>query len=151
VLVLMSTSKTSLVSLMLGVAAIGFVWIARRGPAIGAAATWTGITGVMLLGAFILFASDVFFAILGKDATLTGRTKIWAAVMREIEDRPWLGYGYQAVWGDKSGWGRSPGSARTPASRPSTPTTAGWSNGWAWACWAWSPGGCSTCRPWPWR
>jgi exopolysaccharide production protein ExoQ len=47
----------------------------------------------------------VFFAILGKDATLTGRTKIWAAVMREIEDRPWLGYGYHAVWGDKSGWG----------------------------------------------
>ncbi len=25
--------------------------------------------------------------------------------MREIEDRPWLGFGYQAVWGDKSGWG----------------------------------------------
>jgi exopolysaccharide production protein ExoQ len=121
VLVLMSTSKTSLVSLMLGVAAIGFVWIARRGPALGAAATWTGITGVVLLGAFILFASDVFFAILGKDATLTGRTKIWAAVMREIEDRPWLGYGYQAVWGDRSGWGsvrldqqerRLPGPAR---------------------------------------
>jgi O-antigen ligase len=105
VLVLMSTSKTSLVSLMLGVGAIGFVLVARRGPAAGAAATWAGVTGVMLLTAFILFAADVFFAILGKDATLTGRTKIWAAVMREIQDRPWLGYGYQAVWGDKSGWG----------------------------------------------
>lgn len=105
VLVLMSTSKTSLVSLMLGTAAIGFVWIAQRSPAAGAAATWTGVTGVVLIGAFILFASDVFFAILGKDATLTGRTKIWDAVMREIQERPWLGYGYQAVWGDKSGWG----------------------------------------------
>ncbi|EJL29616.1 lipid A core-O-antigen ligase-like enyme [Caulobacter sp. AP07] len=105
VLVLMSTSKTSLVSLMLGVGAIGFVLVARRGPAAGAAATWAGVTGVVLLTAFILFAADVFFAILGKDATLTGRTKIWAAVMREVQDRPWLGYGYQAVWGDKSGWG----------------------------------------------
>jgi O-antigen ligase len=105
VLVLMSTSKTSLVSLMLGVGAIGFVLVARRGPAAGAAATWVGVTGVVLLTAFILFAADVFFAILGKDATLTGRTKIWAAVMREVQDRPWLGYGYQAVWGDKSGWG----------------------------------------------
>jgi O-antigen ligase len=105
VLVLMSTSKTSLVSLMLGVVALAFAWIARRGPAMGTAATWTGVTGIVLLGAFILFASDVFFAILGKDATLTGRTKIWSAVMREIEDRPWLGYGYQAVWGDKTGWG----------------------------------------------
>jgi O-antigen ligase len=105
VLVLMSTSKTSLVSLMLGVGAVGFVLVARRGPAAGAAATWAGVTGIVLLTAFILFAADVFFAILGKDATLTGRTKIWAAVMREIQDRPWLGYGYQAVWGDKSGWG----------------------------------------------
>jgi len=105
VLVLMSTSKTSLVSLVLGLGAIGFVLVARRGPAAGAAATWVGVTGVVLIAAFILFAADVFFAILGKDATLTGRTKIWAAVMREIEERPWLGYGYQAVWGDKSGWG----------------------------------------------
>ena len=105
VLVLMSTSKTSLVSLVLGMGAIGFVLVARRGPAAGAAATWAGVTGVVLLAAFILFAADVFFSILGKDATLTGRTKIWSAVMREIEDRPWLGYGYQAVWGDKSGWG----------------------------------------------
>jgi len=104
-LVLMSTSKTSLVSLMLGVAALGFVLIARRGPAAGAAATWTAVTGVVLLAAFLLLASDVFFAILGKDATLTGRTKIWSAAMVEIQDRPWLGYGYHAVWGDKSGWG----------------------------------------------
>ena len=105
VLVLMSTSKTSLVSLVLGAGAVGFVLVARRGPAVGAAATWAGVTGVVLLIAFSLFAADVFFAILGKDATLTGRTKIWSAVMREIEDRPWLGYGYSAVWGDKSGWG----------------------------------------------
>ncbi|GGL39679.1 hypothetical protein GCM10010983_40890 [Caulobacter rhizosphaerae] len=105
VLVLMSTSKTSLVSLVLGAGAVGFVLVARRGPAVGTAATWAGVTGVVLLIAFSLFAADVFFAILGKDATLTGRTKIWSAVMREIEDRPWQGYGYSAVWGDKSGWG----------------------------------------------
>ncbi|HWU15623.1 MAG TPA: O-antigen ligase, partial [Caulobacter sp.] len=105
VLVLMSTSKTSLVSLVLGAGAVGFVLVARRGPAVGTAATWAGVTGVVLLITFSLFAADVFFAILGKDATLTGRTKIWSAVMREIEDRPWQGYGYSAVWGDKSGWG----------------------------------------------
>lgn len=105
VLVLMSTSKTSLVSLILGMGAIGFVLIVRRGPAAGAAATWVAVTGVILLAAFILFAADTFFAILGKDATLTGRTKIWAAVMRQIEEQPWLGFGYSAVWGDTSGWG----------------------------------------------
>lgn len=105
VLVLMSTSKTSLASLMVGGAALVFVLIARRSPAAGAAITWTGVTGVVLLGGFVLVASDVFFALLGKDATLTGRTEIWSAAMRQIEQRPWTGYGYAAVWDNKSGWG----------------------------------------------
>jgi len=104
-LVIMSQSKTSLASLILGLMALGFVWICQRGPAYGAAATWAGVTGVVLLVLFLLLASDVFFAILGKDATLTGRTQIWTAAMRQIEQRPWLGYGYAAVWSDKSGWG----------------------------------------------
>jgi len=104
-LMLMSQSKTSLASLMLGLMALAFVWICQRGPAYGAAATWAGVTGFLLLAAFIVFASDVFFHLLGKDATFTGRTQIWTAAIRQIELRPWLGYGYAAVWGDKSGWG----------------------------------------------
>jgi O-antigen ligase len=101
-LVLMSTSKTSLASLLVGGAALAFVVIAQISPAAGAAVSWAGITGVMLLVGFLLVAADVFFAILGKDATLTGRTKIWDAVIHRIEERPWLGYGYSAVWDDKS-------------------------------------------------
>lgn len=104
-LVIMSQSKTSLASLMLGLMALGFVWICQRGPAYAAAATWAGVTGFLMLAAFIVFASDIFFGILGKDATLTGRTQIWEAAFRQIELRPWLGYGYAAVWSDKSGWG----------------------------------------------
>lgn len=104
-LVLMSQSKTSLASLMLGLMALGFVWICQRGPAFGAAATWAGVAGFVMLVLFIVFASDVFFGILGKDATLTGRTQIWTAAFRQIEQRPWTGYGYAAVWSDKSGWG----------------------------------------------
>ena len=104
-LVLMSQSKTSLASLMLGLMALAFVWICQRGPAFAATATWAGVTGFLLLAAFIVFASDVFFGILGKDATLTGRTQIWAAAMRQIEQRPWEGYGYAAVWDDKTGRG----------------------------------------------
>ena len=104
-LVLLSTSKTSLVSLILGAGAVGFVWVARRGPASGVMATWAAVLGALLLAGFLLFASDVFLEILGKDATLTGRTKIWAAALRQAELRPWTGYGYSAVWDDKSGWG----------------------------------------------
>lgn len=104
-LVLMSQSKTSLASLLLGLMGIAFVWICQRGPAYGAAATWAGVTGFVLMVMFVLFASDVFFSILGKDATLTGRTEIWTAAFRQIEQRPWAGYGYAAIWSDTSGWG----------------------------------------------
>lgn len=104
-LVLLSTSKTSLVSLFLGAAALGFVWVCRRGPVSATAATWAAVMGAGLLAAFLLFAADVFLGLLGKDATLTGRTQVWSAAMRQIELRPWTGYGYSAVWDDKSGWG----------------------------------------------
>ncbi len=105
VLVLLSTSKTSLVSLILGAGAIGFVWFAKRGAVSGVAATWAAVLGALLLAGFLLFASDVFLELFGKDATLTGRTKIWAAAIRQAELRPLTGYGYAAVWDDKSGWG----------------------------------------------
>jgi len=36
--------------------------------------------------------------ILGRDATLSGRTAIWAQVMQCIGLRPWFGYGYGAFW-----------------------------------------------------
>ena len=104
-LVLMSQSKTSLVSLLLGSMAMGFVFVVQRGRAIGVASVWLAVTACGLLGAFVFFASDVFFNLLGKDATFTGRTEIWAGIMRQIERRPWTGYGYAAVWSDHSGRG----------------------------------------------
>ncbi len=35
---------------------------------------------------------------LGKDVTLSGRTVIWSAVLRSVEKRPLLGWGYNAFW-----------------------------------------------------
>lgn len=37
---------------------------------------------------------------LGKDLTLTGRTDIWSAMFDLIWERPWFGYGFNAVWRD---------------------------------------------------
>ena len=34
----------------------------------------------------------------GEDLTLTGRTIFWALLVRMIQDRPWLGYGYKGFW-----------------------------------------------------
>jgi exopolysaccharide production protein ExoQ len=103
-LVLLSTSKTSLVSLLLGFGAFVFVWLIRRGPAMSVAVTWAGIVGIFLMAGVALFAADQVFELLGKDATLTGRTKIWAAAMRQVELRPWTGFGYGTIWGDLNPW-----------------------------------------------
>ena len=105
VLVLMSTSKTSLLSVGLGAGAIALIWTVRRGPAAGVAATWVAVVGLAVVAAFAFVASDVLFGLLGKDATLTGRTKIWTAVLRQINERPWQGYGYAATWDNESPWG----------------------------------------------
>ena len=103
-LVLLSTSKTSLVSCLLGCCGLVLVWIVRRGPVGRLVGTYGAVIGILLVGFVALVASNVVLAALGKDATLTGRTQIWAAVMRRIQDRPWLGYGYGAVWDDTSPW-----------------------------------------------
>jgi exopolysaccharide production protein ExoQ len=103
-LVLMSTSKTSLLSVGLGVGAIALIWTVRRGPAAGVAATWTAVVAIALVAGVAFLASDVIFGLLGKDATLTGRTMIWKAVLRQINERPWQGFGYAAVWDNESPW-----------------------------------------------
>ena len=104
VLVLGSTSKTSLVSCLLGAAGIGLVAVIRRGPVGRVVGTWGALAAAAALGLGLLLASNVFLAVLGKDATLSGRTKIWAAVMNRIQERPWLGWGYAAVWSDTDPW-----------------------------------------------
>ncbi|MDO8324737.1 MAG: O-antigen ligase [Phenylobacterium sp.] len=107
-LVVMSTSKTSLVSVMMAVAGLMFVALVRRGPAIGVATSWLAVLALVMVMSVAIFASDVLFKALGKDATLTGRTEVWAAAIHQIEKRPWTGYGYGAVWDDTSRWGPLP-------------------------------------------
>ena len=41
---------------------------------------------------------NLLFEVLGSDATLTGRTELWAIVLRFISEKPLLGWGYQAMW-----------------------------------------------------
>jgi O-antigen ligase len=104
-LLLLSTSKTSLVALFLGLGVFGFVLLARRGGAMAVVAVYAAVLALVTLGAALWLAPNIFLELLGKDATLTGRTKIWAGVIRQARLRPWLGYGYGAVWTETSRWG----------------------------------------------
>jgi exopolysaccharide production protein ExoQ len=50
------------------------------------------------LGVVLVANSDLALALLGRDATLTGRTTLWHAVIVSIMKRPILGYGFDAFW-----------------------------------------------------
>lgn len=91
-------SATSIASLVAGVATfLGLMLCMRFPPMVRA--------GVLALSASacVLFAAlegglDLFLGLMGRDATLTGRTYIWAEGLNEISAKPILGYGYQAWW-----------------------------------------------------
>lgn len=101
-LVALSTSKTALIVLILVLGSMAFVGVVKSGPKRAVAATWLGAVG--LIGAVLIITtqSELLFEVLGKDATLTGRTEIWSGIMRQMADHPWLGFGYGAVWDDPS-------------------------------------------------
>ena len=99
-LVLATQSKTSLLCLLIGLAFVGGFWSLRRGgAAFSVVAIWFGVV-LGLTGLWLWESHSVtLLEALGKDPSLTGRTDIWAALMRKVADEPWTGYGYGAFWG----------------------------------------------------
>ena len=87
------------------------------------------------------FAPQTLLGLLGKDATLTGRTRIWAAVMRQIATRPRTGFGYGAVWTDHTGRGPVYWVVKQYGARP-TYAHNGWIDLWLglgiYAVWIWA-------------
>jgi len=58
----------------------------------------------VLFVSFVLYQNlDLLTGSLGKDATFSGRTRIWSAVLTSISKRPLLGYGYGGFWRGLSG------------------------------------------------
>ncbi|NEQ47773.1 MAG: O-antigen ligase family protein [Leptolyngbya sp. SIOISBB] len=41
---------------------------------------------------------NFILGLLGKDPTLTGRTDIWDVILSKIQERLWLGYGFDGFW-----------------------------------------------------
>ncbi len=103
-LVLLSTSKTALLSLMIGLSIVAALWVARRGPIMAVLVSWGTASALVGLASIILTAPALLFALLGKDATLTGRTFIWDGIMRQIATRPNSGFGYGVVWTIEDRW-----------------------------------------------
>lgn len=101
-LVLLTTSKTSLLGLFIGLGILGLGAWMKRGIRTSLGTLWLAVVAGGAALALFVFASDLIFQILGRDASLTGRTDIWITLIDYIAQRPLLGYGYGAFWAPES-------------------------------------------------
>jgi O-antigen ligase len=98
ILLIIAKSATALVVLLTLLGLIPLFRILKQDSRI---AIVLGIIAVLAAGVGLLFAAShitVLTSILGRDATLTGRTELWPMVIDMIGKRPVLGYGYEAFW-----------------------------------------------------
>lgn len=103
ILLLFTTSKTALVSLIIMLLSLYLYRMLRWRydlliPVIFAMTTLGGSVLIWLLD-----NADALLGAIGKDATLTGRTKLWPFVLDMIDKQPWLGYGYGSFWNGLNG------------------------------------------------
>lgn len=102
---LVGTQSSTAVALVLVVAAL-LLW--QRGleslRGVQARGLYLGVSLVALLTlvAAAVRRPDLVTSVLGRSGTLSGRTEIWAAVARQVEERPLLGHGWGGVWRETS-------------------------------------------------
>ncbi len=100
VLLVGSQSVTALIGCVLPAAITGMVYVyrSRRFAHIGVLVTLYAIAAlIVVIVALGLGLSDLF-ALVGRDASLTGRTDFWPSLYQAIHDRLFLGFGYNAFW-----------------------------------------------------
>ena len=103
ILAAMSTSVTSLIAMIVLFTVAGGVCFVFRFRALAVLAVYLSILVGAGLAVAMIVDPGAVFGVLGRDATLTGRTDIWAPLMEKINERFWLGYGYNAFWHDPEG------------------------------------------------
>lgn len=92
-LLIMIKSSTSIVCLLLGIGSYFLFRIKKAAEYFGA----YSILLVLIVLSFYVIGPRVFISILGKDATLTGRTDLWADLLN-IRIDPLIGAGYKSFW-----------------------------------------------------
>lgn len=94
---LFSGSATSLIGCLTMI--IGYVFLrVTRAMGSGVAAL-VAIAGLFLAAIVFTVFADAVFGLMGRDATLTGRTEIWEIALDYIKLAPILGHGYQSLGG----------------------------------------------------
>jgi O-antigen ligase len=95
-LLILADSATSLVCFVLGA---GLIWATRRqfiqrNPA---AVHWLVLSLTLIASLMLFGAAASVTRALGRNATLTGRTDIWANII-PLASNPWVGAGFESFW-----------------------------------------------------
>jgi len=98
-LVVLSKSATALLGASLGLGVLMAAWWMLKGRRWSLALAWGVVCVVGAAAMIYAVAPEVLLGVIGRDATLTGRTNIWVELGAAIEKKPALGYGYLAFWG----------------------------------------------------
>src|SRR3546814_5239657 len=93
-LVLLSTSVTSLLGLMLVGAVVWAATVLLRRPVLAVLVIYGTLVATAALTVGLALDADAVFHLVGRDASLTGRTDIWAPLWERLSTRPWTGFGY---------------------------------------------------------
>jgi exopolysaccharide production protein ExoQ len=100
-LILLSTSKTSLIMMVTLVALIPLY----KGLRWNCAVSLPFFISLILMGGstalIFVNSAEMILKPMGKDLTLTGRTEIWSISLDKLSEQPWLGYGLTGFW---RGW-----------------------------------------------
>lgn len=99
VLTIGSESKTSLGAGLITAASFVVFLAFRARRTLAGAVTITLATSSIVAVLYVTANLEELAGRLGKDATFTGRTPLWAEVLEAIGRKPWLGYGYDGFFG----------------------------------------------------
>ncbi|MEM7042945.1 MAG: O-antigen ligase family protein [Pseudomonadota bacterium] len=93
-----TTSQTAFLGFLVLIAGLIAVRMVR-GHAVKSALITLAILAIAWHGALIAASSyDMILELLGRDASLTGRTEIWTYTLQYAMKVPFTGYGYDAFW-----------------------------------------------------
>ena len=102
-LVLLSTSKTSLLISIFAIGAFLAIRLFRRYPILRIPVVYALVASITTFVFLMMAIPDELFGLIGKDTTFTGRTDIWGELIRAIKEKPIMGYGYGTFWEDPLG------------------------------------------------
>jgi exopolysaccharide production protein ExoQ len=97
VTLLRSLSKTSIIAFL---AAEAFLLMRDKSMTLRTKLILTSVAGLVVIGFSGLLTSyfDIYANSGNSPETLTGRLGIWAFVLNEATQQPWIGHGFHSVW-----------------------------------------------------